>query len=63
MPLAQSYEQARIQVEGLVDRFHRNLAAATMPADRTLYQRQIDALVYELPDLMDDEVQIVEEAT
>lgn len=27
MPLAKSYEQARIQVEQLVDRFHRKLAA------------------------------------
>ncbi len=48
---------------------HRKLAAATIPADKKLYQRQveatdrqIDALVYELYDLTEDEIRIVEEA-
>ena len=48
---------------------HRKLAAATIPTDKKLYQRQIeatdrqiDALVYELYDLTEEEIKIVEEA-
>ena len=44
------------------------LAAVSIPADKTLYQRQIDAtdaqinmLVYELYDFTEDEINIVEE--
>jgi len=54
----------------LVDRMlelHKKLAAATIPADKTLYQRQIeatdrqiDALVYELYGLTEEEIAIVE---
>ena len=47
---------------------HKKLAAASIPADRTLYQRQIDAtdaqidaLVYELYELTKTEIRIVEE--
>jgi hypothetical protein len=57
----------------LVDRMlalHKKLAAATIPADKELYQRQIeatdreiDALVYELYGLTQDEIKIVQEAT
>ena len=46
---------------------HRKLAAATVPPDKTLYQRQIeatdrqiDALVYELYGLMGNEIGIIE---
>ena len=46
---------------------HQKLAAATVPADKTLYQRQIevtdqaiDALVYELYGLTEEEITIVE---
>jgi hypothetical protein len=46
---------------------HMKLAAATIPADKKLYQRQIeatdaeiDALVYELYGLTDAEIAIVE---
>jgi type I restriction-modification system DNA methylase subunit len=49
---------------------HKKLAAAAIPADRALYQRQIDAtdrqidaLVYELYGLTQDEIRIVEEST
>jgi type II restriction/modification system DNA methylase subunit YeeA len=49
---------------------HQKLAVATIPADKSLYQRQInatdrqiDALVYELYGLTDEEIEIVEEAT
>lgn len=49
---------------------YRKLAAASIPADRKLYQRQIeatdrqiDALVYELYGLTGEEIAIVEEAT
>ena len=49
---------------------HKHLAAAKTPTDKTAIQRQIDAtdrqidrLVYELYDLTDDEIRIVEEAT
>jgi len=49
---------------------HTNVAAATIPADKDLYQRQIeatdgeiDALVYELYGLTREEIEIVEEAT
>jgi hypothetical protein len=46
-------------VEQMLD-LHRKLAAATIPADRTLYERQIDALVYELYGLTGEEIAIVE---
>ena len=46
---------------------HKRLAAATIPADKNLYQRQIeatdrqiDALVYELYGLMVEEIRVVE---
>jgi hypothetical protein len=46
---------------------HKKLAAATIPADKKLYQRQIeatnaeiDALVYELYGLTEEEIGIVE---
>jgi len=49
---------------------HRKLTTASIPADKKLYQRQIettdrqiDALVYELYDLTEQEIAIVEEAT
>ncbi len=48
---------------------HQKLAAATIPADKKLYQRQIettdrqiDALVYELYGLTEEEIEIVEHA-
>jgi len=57
---------------GLVDRMldlHKRLAEATIPAEKKLYQRQIeatdeeiDALVYELYGLTEEEIAIVEEA-
>ena len=46
---------------------HKRLAAATIPADKELYQRQIEAtgwqtnaLVYELYGLMEAEIAIIE---
>ncbi len=58
---------------GLVERMlslHGKLVAAAIPADKELYRRQIeatdrqiDALVYELYGLTDEEIQIVEGAT
>ena len=49
---------------------HKSLTAATIPADKQLYQRQIDAtdqqidrLVYELYALTEEETEIVEGAT
>lgn len=46
---------------------HKKLAAATIPADKELYQRQIaatdrqiDALVYELYGLAEEEIETVE---
>jgi hypothetical protein len=76
MPIAQSYQQARDQTERLVARFARNLDVYRRPAykeaqvraefinltDRRLHQRRINALVYELYDLTDDEIAIVEAA-
>ena len=60
------------QMVALVERIlglHKKLAAASIPADKTLYQRQIaatdaqiDALVYELYGLTEKEIAIVEEA-
>ncbi len=38
------------------------LTTATTPADKTLYQRQIDALVYALYGLTEEEIAIVEGA-
>jgi hypothetical protein len=53
-------------VERMLD-LHKRLAAATIPADNELYQRQIettdeeiDALVYELYGLTDEEIAMVE---
>jgi hypothetical protein len=37
--------------------------STTIPADKPLYPRQIDALVYELHGLTEEENAIVEEAT
>jgi hypothetical protein len=58
---------------GLVERMlamHRRLVTSTVPADKKLYQRQIettdrqiDTLVYELYGLEGEEIRIVEEAT
>ena len=49
---------------------HRKLATAAIPADKQLYQReiaatdqQIDTLVYELYELTEEEIEIVEGAT
>ena len=46
---------------------HKKLAAATIPADKQLYQRQIeatdrqiDALVYELYGLTEEEIGVIE---
>ncbi|MCH7838793.1 MAG: hypothetical protein IID38_00950 [Planctomycetes bacterium] len=60
-------------VGALVERMlslHKQLASAKTPTDKTAIQRQIDAtdrqidqLVYELYDLTDEEIRIVEEAT
>jgi len=56
-------------VEQMLD-LHKKLAAATIPADRALYERQIEAtdrqinaLVYQLYGLTDEEIAIVEGAT
>ena len=53
-------------VERMLD-LHKKLAAATIPADKKLYERQIeardeeiDALVYELYGLTEEEIAIVE---
>ena len=55
-------------VEGMLY-LQERLVAASIPADRTLYQRQIeatdrqiDALVYELYGLTEDEIRVVEES-
>ena len=55
-------------VERMLD-LHKKLAAATIPADKTLYQRQIeatdrqiDALVYGLYGLTEEEIAVVEKA-
>jgi hypothetical protein len=58
------------RIVALVERMlelHKKLPAATIPADKKLYQRQIeatdeeiDALVYELYGLTEDEIAIVE---
>ena len=57
----------RVPATGMVMRLHKKLHAATIPAEKKLYQRQIeatdqeiDALVYELYGLTEDEIAIVE---
>ena len=64
MPVSVSYSQARTEVERLVE---RKLAGAAVPAERDLYRRQvestdrqIDALVYELYGLTEEEIRVVE---
>ena len=61
------HDQMVALVERMLD-LHKKLAAATIPADKILYQRQIeatdrqiDALVYELYGLTEEEIAIVEE--
>ena len=56
-------------VEGMLD-LHKRLASARTAQDKTVIQRQIDAvdnqidqLVYQLYNLTDEEIGIVEEAT
>jgi len=56
-------------VQQMLD-LHKQLSAAKMSHEKTAIQRQIDAtdrridkLVYELYDLTDEEIHIVEEAT
>ena len=61
------------QMVALVERMlalHQKLAGATLPPDKDLYQRQIeaadrqiDALVYELYGLTEEEIGIVEGAS
>ena len=68
--VAVSYTDAKIEVEGLLERvleLRKKLAAATVPADTELHQqqieatdRQIDALVYELYGLTEEEIGVVE---
>ena len=44
--MAVSYADAKIEVEGLVERvleLHKKLVAANIPAGKVLYQRQIEA--------------------
>jgi hypothetical protein len=60
------HDQMVTLVERMLD-LHKKLAAATIPADKTLYQRQIeatdrqiDALVYELYGLTEEEIAVVE---
>jgi hypothetical protein len=60
------HEQMVALVEQMLD-LHKKLAEASIPADRRLYERQIettdrqiDALVYELYGLSDEEIRIVE---
>jgi hypothetical protein len=65
-----SYADAKIEVERLVERMlalNQKLAAATIPAAKTLYERQIEAtdrqidgLVYELYGLTEEHIGIVE---
>jgi hypothetical protein len=62
------HERMVALVQAMLD-LHKKLAAATVPADRALYERQIeatdrqiDALVYELYGLSDEEIRIVEGA-
>jgi hypothetical protein len=63
---AARHDQMVTLVERMLD-LHKKLAAAAIPADKTLYQRQIeatdrqiDALVYELYGLTEEEITIVE---
>ncbi len=42
---------------------HRLVERAKTPTDKTVIERQIDQLVYELYELTDDEIRIVEEQT
>jgi hypothetical protein len=60
------HERIVALVERMLD-LHKKLAAANIPADKKLYQRQIEAidreideLVYELHWLTDQEIAIVE---
>jgi hypothetical protein len=51
------------QVLELIERFQRRLTAAKTDHDKTLIQRQIDALVHAPYNLTDEKICIVEEAT
>ena len=60
--MAVSYADARIEVEELVERFARNLDAYKQLYQRQIEatDRQIDALVYELYGLTEEETAIIE---
>jgi hypothetical protein len=70
LPLPKGWDKSYGQMVILVERMlalHRKLAAATVPPDKELYQRQIeatgrqiDALVYELYGLGEEEIGVVE---
>ena len=62
------YKETQVRVERMLD-LHKKLHAATVPADKKLYQRQIeatdaeiDALLYESYGLTEEEIAIVERA-
>jgi hypothetical protein len=62
---APGYEYAQVRPTHMLD-LHKKLAAATIPADKNLYQRQIeatdqeiDALVYELYGMSEEEIGVV----
>jgi hypothetical protein len=61
------YKETQVGAQRLLD-LHKKLAGATIPADNKLYQRridatdqEIDALVYALYGLTEEEIGIVEE--
>ena len=60
------YKETQVRVERMLD-LHKKLDAATVPADKELYQRRIEAvdqgagaLAYELYGLTEEEITIVE---
>jgi hypothetical protein len=61
--VAVSYTDAKAEVEGLVERFARNLDVYKQLYQRQIEatDRQIDALVYELYGLTEEEIAVVEE--
>ena len=54
--------QWSVRLEKILE-LHKQLASAKTDNDKTVIQRQIDQLVYELYGLTDEEIKIIEEGS
>jgi hypothetical protein len=69
-PSGKAHHEKMVSLVNQMQDFHKQLAQAKLPQKKTVLQRQIEAtdrqidkLVYELYDLTEEEIKIVESAT